>query len=859
MKSVTRLIELFAPEHYELSIKLYRPERRFGGTVTIHGITAPGANEVRLHARGLSITTALVDGKEASTRIAKNDEIIISHPDIARGDHHVIVVQFNGTITDDMNGIYPCYYEVDSKKQELLATQFESHYARRAFPCVDEPEAKATFDITLSTEKNVVVLGNMPVKWQREEDDTWLVTRFETTPRMSSYLIAWVVGDLQKQSTKTKSGVEVSVWATKAQKPASLQFATTIAARVIDFFNEYFGVSYPLPKSDHVALPDFSAGAMENWGLITYREIALLVDEDTTSLAMKHYVATVVAHELSHQWFGNLVTMKWWNDLWLNESFADMMEYLAIDALEPSWNVWLDFATSDIISALRRDALDGVQPIQIDVTHPDEISTIFDPSIVYAKGGRLLRMLQSYVGEDAFRAGLKNYFQAHAYSNTSADDLWEALSAASNKDIASFMHSWMTQPGYPIVSARQEQNGEIVLSQEQFFIGPHQSQTPKRLWPIPLHANNSFTPNILAKATLMVAAPNQDSSKKLSTTGSPFMLNSGASAHFITAYDDTLRTAIIENIGQLSSLDKLEFLNEQLLIAKSGRQSYATILPILQHFKNETNESVWDIVALAINELKRFIEDDRDAEAALKHLVADTVATQLKRLGWKKIANEDENDTKLRSTIISLALYAEIPKVCQEAERLYSKLSIDELNPELRTSIMAHVVRRATSKTASAAITKKLLAIYTSTSSSELRDDITSALAATHQTDIIAYLSGILKDTAIVRPQDFSYWFVRLLQNRYAKTHMWQWARDNWSWIEATFKEDASYDALPRYIASALRTSEQYLQYKTFFKPLEENLTLVRNIRIGYTELEGTVTLLERDGVTVRDALRHLY
>ena len=337
------------------------------------------------------------------------------------------------------------------------------------------------------------------------------------------------------------------------------------------------------------------------------------------------------------------------------------------------------------------------------------------------------------------------------------------------------------------------------------------------------------------------------------------MLNSGASAHFITAYDDVLRRAIIENISQLSSLDKLEFLNEQLLIAKSGRQSYATILPMLQHFKNETNESVWDIIALAINELKRFTESNNDAETALKHLVADTVTTQLKRLGWKKLADEDENDTKLRSTIISLSLYAEIPEVCHEAERLYSELSIDELDPELRTAIMAHVVKQATSKNASGAIVKNLLAIYTSTNSSELRDDITSALAATRQTDTIAYLSGILKDTTVVRPQDFSYWFVRLLQNRYAKTYMWQWARDNWSWIEATFKEDASYDALPRYIASALRTSEQYQQYKAFFAPLESNLTLARNIRIGYTELEGTIELLERDGNAVRDALRHLY
>lgn len=841
MKYATRLIGLFVPEHYELSIKLYRKERRFEGTVSINGSSTPGTEEIRLHGRGLTITSALVDGKKASAHTDENDEIVIIHPDIKRSKKHIVVVTYAGVITDDMNGIYPCYYEVNGEKKELLATQFESHYARRAFPCIDEPEAKATFDITVLSEKNVVVLGNMPVKWQREEDD-WLVTRFETTPRMSSYLIAWVVGDLQKQTATTKSGVEVSVWATKAQKPASLAFATTMAARVIDFFNDYFGVPYPLPKSDHVALPDFSAGAMENWGLITYREIALLVDPDTTSLSMKHYVATVVAHELSHQWFGNLVTMKWWNDLWLNESFADMMEYLAVNALEPSWNVWLDFATSDVISALRRDSLDGVQPIQIDVNHPDEISTLFDPSIVYAKGGRLLKMLQAYVGDDAFRAGLKRYFETHAYSNTIADDLWAALGEASGKDVAAFMHAWMTQSGYPIVTAKKQGN-TIHLAQEQFFIGPHKPST--QLWPIPLHANSTAVPAMLTTAS----GSFNDSSHEV------LFLNSGSSAHFITQYDDSLLKDIVAHFDKLSPVDKIGFLHEQLLIAKSGRQSYAAVLPLLQQFKNETNESVWDIVALTINELKRFVENDTIAEKNLKHLVGDTVHNQLDRLGWDQKPSEDENDTKLRSTIISLALYAEIPEVTKEAQSRFESTPVESLDPELRTAIMAHAVRYNTSDT----LITNLIEVYKTTANSELRNDISAALTATRDQNTIVHLLGLLTDAAIIRPQDFTYWCAWLMQNRYSRTSMWQWVRDNWNWIEKTFKEDSSYDMFPRYVASALRTPTQLAEYKAFFAPLEGNLTLARNIRIGYTELEGTIELLARDEKPVCAALRNLY
>src|SRR5690606_2848949 len=252
------------------------------------------------------------------------------------------------------------------------------------------------------------------------------------------------------------------------QPAASLDFALDIATRTIDFFENYFDTPYPLPKSDHVALPDFSSGAMENWGLVTYREIALLDDPTTTSVSSKHYIATVIAHQLSHQWFGNLLTMKWWNNLWLNESFAALMEYIAVDALHPEWNVWLDFATMESIMALRRDSLDGVQAVQVDVNHPDEISTLFDGAIVYAKGARLLRMLQHYIGHEAFQAGLKAYFATYKYGNTEGDDLWNALAGASGKDIAGFMNTWISQSGYPVVQVSQNGN-DVALTQQQFF------------------------------------------------------------------------------------------------------------------------------------------------------------------------------------------------------------------------------------------------------------------------------------------------------------------------------------------------------------------------------------------------------
>lgn len=839
MKSVSRLVRTFAPEHYDLSMTLHRTERTFNGVVSIRGLVSPDAHEIRLHAKDLSIDTATFDGKAASFTMEPNDELCISHDDITEGAH-VLTVSFNGAITDDMNGIYPCYFEIDGVKKELLATQFESHYARQAFPCVDEPEAKATFDVTLATEQGVTVLGNMPVKSQRDEGNQ-RVTIFETTPRMSSYLVAWVVGDLQKKTATTKSGVEVSIWSTKAHDPSNLDFALDIATRTIDFFDDYFGVPYPLPKSDHVALPDFSSGAMENWGLITYREIALLVDPKTTTLSTKHYAAAVIAHELSHQWFGNLVTMKWWNDLWLNESFANMMEYVAIDGLEPSWDIWLDQATSEVVSALRRDSLDGVQSIQIDVNHPDEISTIFDPSIVYAKGGRLLRMLQAYIGDGAMKRGLKLYFEKHQYTNTEADDLWTALGEASGKDIASFMHAWMTQPGFPVVSATKHASA-ITLSQKQFFIGPHDDKD--RTWPVPLHGASASIPESLQAKELTFEYAD----------GTPFRLNAGGTAHFVTQYDDDLLTTLVQDLDSLSSVDKLNFLHEQVLLAKAGLQSYAAIIPLLRAFTSETNEAVWSIIALAINELKRFVEDDEDAEKKLKKLTAEVIAQQYARLSWEVSPSEDENDTKLRSTIISLSLYAEVADSLKEAKQRYVSSSIDSLDPELRTAIMANAVRHEITDD----VIDVLLAAYPKTVNSELRDDIASALTATRNKAVIARLSGLLTNTSLIRTQDFVHWFVWLLRNRYGREQMWQWARDNWSWIAKTFKGDSHYDMLPRYIASSLVSRPQLEEFRSFFGPLESEVALSRNITIGYTELEGIVELIQSDGPKVREALRNL-
>ena len=841
MQTVSRLITQFVPEHYQLSLDLEREKRTFGGIVTINGTTVNDAKTVSVHTKDLTITSATIDGKEATFTYGKHDELIIAHDDIANG-RHIVTIAFNGTITDAMHGLYPCYYDHNGVKKELLATQFESHHAREVFPCIDEPEAKATFDVTLTTEDNVTVLGNMPIQSQRTENDK-LVTTFATTPRMSTYLVAWVTGELHKKTAVTKSGVEVNVWATPAQKPESLDFALDIARRTIDFFDDYFGVPYPLPKSDHVALPDFSSGAMENWGLVTYREIALLADPATTSISSKHYIATVVAHELSHQWFGNLVTMKWWNNLWLNESFATLMEYIAVDALHPEWNIWMDFSTTESIMALRRDSIDGVQPVQVDVNHPDEISTLFDGAIVYAKGARLLRMLQHYVGHEAFQTGLKTYFEAHKYQNTEGDDLWRALADASGKDIASFMNTWISQPGYPRVSVTQ-QGTDVTLRQSQFFVGPYQPSS--RLWPIPLNSSSSSMPELLEAAEMTATLD----------TDEPLRLNVGDTAHFITQYDHGLLTRHVESVrsGAMASLDRLQLLHEQTLLARGGAISSADLIPLLNAYKDETTEAVWDIISLASAELRKFVEDDPAAEKKLRELSGDLARAQYQRLGWSTKPGEDEADTKLRATVISMMLYSEDEEAIKTATSLYETMPLEELDPELRSLIITSAVRYGDDP----GIIDSLITQYKATSLSDLQQDISAAITASKDPRVLAHALDLIKDESVVRTQDVFRWFVWTIRNRYGRDLAWEWVQNNWDWIEKTFSGDKSYDDFPRYSANGLINRRQLEEYITFFGPKKSIPALSRVITMGISEIEGRVELIERDQKAVCQALREL-
>lgn len=851
-KSVTRLYKSFQPDHYDLVLNLDREQKIARGTVVIKGkkVGRP-SQRLTFHGKYLKIKSAAItrhDKKQGdqTVEVARvnvqqtlNEVRLHAKDQLYAGDF-TVKIEYEAPIQPSMHGIYFSEYDDGGTKKTVISTQFESHHAREALPCIDEPEAKATFDLTLLTDEGQTVLANMPAASQEVQNER-LVTIFETSPRMSTYLLAFVVGDLQHRTTQTNSGVNVSVYATKAHKPEALDFALDTTKRSIEFFNDYYGVPYPLPKCDMVAILDFSAAAMENWGLVTYREPFLLADPDTTSQSSKETIAMVIAHEISHQWFGNLVTMRWWDDLWLNESFANVMEYVAVDDMFPEWHIWNTFVANEGLSAFRRDSLPGVQSIKTEVHHPDEINSLFDPSIVYAKGGRLLNMLRTYIGEQDFRAGLTQYFEKHTYSNTTGDDLWAALSAASGKDVASFMNPWLERSGFPVVSISQS-GSQLAISQKHFLVDQAKADAG-RIWPVPLLASESSVPALLEKPEISVQSP----------ATAPVRLNLSAVGHYIVHYTAPEHMAWLAEQAQahtLNEAERLMLLSDSGLLARNGTDSLASTLKLLDYYKDEASEPVWDIIALVLADARRFIDSDPTLEDKIKTKIRSLIESQYQRLGWEAKTDEPSHDTKLRATILGLGSYAEHPAIKAKALELFETYKQDEnvVDSELRGILFVTAIRY----NAPGAF-DYLLKLEETTSNPNLKQELLGALSATRSTEWGALLLGRLKDSQKVRQHDVDHWLVMLMRNRENQAQAWDWMRNEWPWIEEKFSGDKSYDYFPRYAASALNTRQRADEFKDFFGPKIDQPGLKLNISLGIEELESRIAWIERDLQAVQD------
>lgn len=846
MTELQRLYQGFQPEHYSLELMVDRKGRTFSGQVTIQGHLS--SSELALHQKELEIVSLAVAGQDCDF-VVEEEQDLVRAAGLEPGDVSV-VVNYRGKINDRMTGIYPSYYRLDGQDKEIISTQFESHFAREAFPCIDEPEAKATFDLTLRFDQveGEIALSNMPeqVPGQGAQTGVWT---FERTPRMSTYLLAFGIGDLQGITDRTERGTLVGVYASKAHPERNLEFALDIAKRVIAFYEDYFDVPYPIPQSLHLALPDFSSGAMENWGLVTYREVYLLVDANS-SFHSRQQVALVIAHEVAHQWFGNLVTMEWWDDLWLNESFANMMEYVSVDHLEPGWNILEDFQTSGIPLSLRRDATDGVQSVHVQVNHPDEVNTLFDPAIVYAKGSRLMHMLHRWLGDQAFSQGLGDYFRKHQYGNTVGADLWAALEAASGKEVGAFMESWLEQPGYPVVTVTLE-GDDLVLTQEQFFLG--QGEDKGRLWHIPLNSNWQGLPDMMTTERLVI--PGYAALVAANAEAGALRLNDGNTAHYICDYQGPIGASLVENIAGLDAISRLQLVQEQQLLAEAGRISYASLVALMEKWPEEKAFIVLSAWANVVRALARFVDQDKEAQAALNQKVSQLFGPAVQTLGVVPQAGEAEQDELVRQVALGQLVEAGDVPVVEEVAVLFEQYQdhLEDTPASIRSQVLINQMKSAES----AELVELYLTLYKNATDGTFQRQLATALSYAQEEEHLQLLLSKWQDKAVVKPQDLAMsWYRAFLLQAKASPLAWDWAGQNWDWIVDALGGDMSFDKYIIYPANSFHRQDQLQAYKDFFQPKLDDLSMQRNIIMGMNEIEARVALMERDREQVLAALK---
>jgi aminopeptidase N len=838
-KKVTRLYQSFQPKHYIVRLDPDVNTMHLSGDVIVTGQKAGRPSQrLTFHQHGLKVKTAeiikndkrgdIVIPVERINHQESLNEVRLHTKEMLYPGQYTVRMSFEGDITRNLDGIYPSFFQQGDQRKTLISTQFESHHARDAFPCIDEPEAKATFDLTLHSPAGEAVISNTPIKNQETVGDKY-VTTFETTPHMSTYLLAFVYGDLGYKEAKTTRGVTVRCYAT----PDNVQFmdySLEFATKCLDFYEQYFDIPYPLDKCDLIALPDFASGAMENWGCITFREYGLVIDPANSSQPTKQYAAMVIAHELTHQWFGNLVTMRWWTDLWLNEGFATWMSYLALDHFYPDWHVWTQFVVDEQQLAFRYDALANTHPIQVHIGDPDEIRTIFDV-ISYEKGGSAIHMLYHYLGKKAFRDGLRYYLKEHSYANTDTVDLWDALEKISLKPVKEFMAAWIEQPGFPLLHATLDEH-QATFRQETFLLNPEErkNDTPKTVWPVPLEAVG--LPDLFTKKEATYAVK----------TAMPVKLNHEQSAFYRTAYNAS-QLELLGNLvrrGKLSPLDRLGILSDAFETAKAGYADTTTALKLMENYHAEDNSAVWDIIAGNLGSIRTLMNDDQLRDD-MKPYIQRLVATQLKRLGWEAKADESYFDTLLRPTILGLAAAADTPEVLEEINHRYKTMkTVADLPPDLRGVILTTIARHGDEKTF-----ERLMKLHNASTSSEVRLVLCGALTGFKQPQLITRALELIQ-TKDIRSQDAMYWVAYSFGNRFARDITWDWMQKHWDWFVETMGTDLSFARMPIYAARVFSDHAFLPKYKKFF---ESVLTpgLARSYKQGVEFIEWQSAWKKRD------------
>lgn len=728
--------------------------------------------------------------------VVEEDEIVVfKFDEILPVGAGVLAMKFEGTLNDQMKGFYRSTYEHNGEKKNMAVTQFEPTDARRCFPCWDEPAFKSTFKIMLEVPSELVALSNMPVVEEKLKGPVKTLT-FQESPIMSTYLVAAVVGLFDFVEASSSDGTLVRVYC-QVGKANQGKFALDVAVKTLDVYTKYFALPYSLPKLDMVAIPDFSAGAMENYGLVTYRETALLYDDRHSAAANKQRVAVVVAHELAHQWFGNLVTMEWWTHLWLNEGFATWVSYLAADALFPEWKIWTQFL-DDYTMGLRLDALAESHPIEVDINHAREIDEIFD-AISYRKGASLIRMLQNYLGAECFQRSLASYIKRFSCSNAKTEDLWTVLEEESGEPVKTLMDSWTKQKGYPVVYVNIKE-GKLQFEQTQFLSS---GSSGEGLWIVPITlccGSYASQKKFLLKGKhekldMKELTNSSSAASSLMGTGNQqsgqfwIKFNVDQTGFYRVKYDDELAAGIRHAIeaNQLSAMDRYGILDDAYALCVAGKQTLSSLLSLMAAYREELD---YTVLSLMITISSKVVDVVADAAPELlndiKQFSTNLLQFPAERLGWDAREGEGHLDMMLRGELLVALAELGHDITQKEALRRFNIYLVERqtslLPPDTRKAAYIAVMQSVNSTNKSGY--ENILKVYRETDLSQEKTRILSSLASSTDPEVVRDSLNFLL-TPEVRNQDVIFGLAGV--SREGRDVAWEWLKENWAYIKKTW------------------------------------------------------------------------